>query len=87
VLLNLAIWTVPVLYSINQVPRAALPFYLLNPIVPIITSFRNILLYGNTPDLLSVIQLTIGVFLILGIGLAIFRHYEPRFADEVANTS
>lgn len=84
VFLNLAIWTVPVIYSISQVPHAALSLYLLNPIVPIITSFRDVLLYGNVPTPLRLLQMTVGVLAVLAIGLTIFRHYEPRFADEVA---
>jgi len=84
VFLNLAIWTVPVAYSLALVPRAALPFYLLNPVVPIISSFRDILLYGNVPGPLRFVQMVLGLAIVLVIGLFIFRHYEPQFADEVA---
>ena len=84
VFLSLAIWAVPVVYSLAQVPRAALPFYLLNPIVPIISSFRDVLLYGNLPGTFRLLQLTLSMFVVFAIGLIIFRHYEPHFADEVA---
>jgi lipopolysaccharide transport system permease protein len=84
VFLNLAIWAAPIMYSLAQIPQAVQPIYTLNPIVPIVTSFRDVLLYGQLPGSISGLQLIINLIVVLLGGLAVFRHFEPRFADEVA---
>jgi ABC-type polysaccharide/polyol phosphate export permease len=84
VFLNLAMWSVPVVYSLTQVPHRFLTYYLLNPMVPMITTFRDILLYGNLPGFLRLTQMLVALIAVWGTGLIVFRHYEPRFADEVA---
>lgn len=84
VFLNIGIWAAPVMYSLNQLPKRWLPFYGLNPIVPMILSFQNVMLYATFPRPLTLVQMTINLLAALGIGIALFKHFEPRFADEVA---
>ena len=84
VFLNLAFWSAPMVYSLNMIPTGWLPIYRLNPLVPMILSFQNVLLYATLPGPLMLAQMTISLLAALGIGIAIFKHFEPRFADEVA---
>lgn len=84
VVLNLLVWAAPIMYPLSFVPKNFLPSYLLNPIVPLITSFREVLLYGQFPSSLTLLQMALGLSVVVVIGTFVFRHFEPRFADEVA---
>ena len=73
----------PIIYPASLVPERFRPLYALNPMVGLITSYRNILLKGLEPEWN---QLWIGVLssllLIVG-GYLLFKKVEPSFADMI----
>jgi len=83
VIVQLAFFICPVMYSLAIIPAQYLPYYTLNPVTIVMTSFRDIFLYGTFPDLLSLLilcGLTIGILI---IGTLIFSRLERRFAEEL----
>ena len=83
VFLNLAIWAAPIMYSLEMVPQTFLRIYRLNPLVPIVTSFRDVLMQGTLPTPMTLLQLGITLLVVSIVGRTIFGHFEPRFADEL----
>lgn len=73
----------PVLYSLDQVPAEILPVFMLNPMTPIITAYRDILYYGQPPRLETLIQaMVLGIILLIA-GNLIFAKLKRHFAEEM----
>jgi lipopolysaccharide transport system permease protein len=81
--LGLQIWMylTPIIYPITSVPERFLPIYMLNPMAGIITSYRQIILYGQPPswNYLGISAVEAVVMLILGY--LVFKRLEISFAD------
>ncbi|MCC8050011.1 MAG: ABC transporter permease [Clostridiales bacterium] len=73
----------PVMYSVDMVPESVMPIFLVNPMTPIITAYRDVLYYQQAPQLT-----TLGHALLLGIvfllfGWFLFGRLERHFAEEL----
>jgi len=82
ILLQLGFFATPIAYGIDTIAEPYRPLYaLLNPMAPVIDSYRQTVLYGNAPDwgLLGCGALSTAV-LLLG-ALKLFRRLEMGFAD------
>ena len=71
----------PVVYGIDFVPDAWHKWYLLNPMAPLVLSYRDILYYQRAPQL-RYLALAGGIsLLILCIGYLTFEKLQRRFAE------
>ena len=76
------IWiTSPVFYPPDIVPEAVQPFININPLVPIIQSFRQISLQGRFPDLIYLLHGFLSGIIILTLGWLFFRRVKSAFMD------
>lgn len=73
----------PILYPISMVPENWRSWYLLNPMAGIITSYRELLLEGVVPGLLTILVTCGLTFTICLVGVVVFRQQEAFFADQV----
>ena len=77
------IYLTPVLYPISMVPRRYLPLFMLNPMTPVITAYRDILYAAEAPELSTLLHsLAMGV-LVLGVGWYVFEKLQRGFAEEL----
>ena len=83
ILLQLWMYLTPVLYSIKMIPDKFAKFFYLNPMVPIINAYRDILYYKQMPDFKSLSVLFIIGIIGTIIGYKIFKKFEKRFAEEL----
>jgi len=73
----------PVVYGIDFVPESWKSWYLLNPMAPLILSYRDILYYRKAPQL-PLLGLAFAVSLaVLVTGALIFSRLQRRFAEEL----
>lgn len=73
----------PVMYPETLVPEKYMTYFLLNPMTPIIMSYRDILYYGRTPEyatLFSALAFSISIFF---IGFFVFEKLKRNFAEEL----
>ncbi len=76
------VWiTSPIFYPIEIVPVRVRPFLALNPLVPIISSLRQIALTHNAPDLILIGWSLLTGVVTLAIGLAVFHALRKEFMD------
>lgn len=73
----------PVLYSTSQIPEKLRKFFLLNPMTPIITAYRDILYYGTAPQLSTLLHALIFGIVVLILGMIIFRRLQRHFVEEL----
>ena len=78
VVLTAWMYFTPIFYPVDILPRYAMTLMRFNPLYHYIQMFRQIVLYGQVPELHS--HLTcIGISLLfLAVGLAIFKKYQDR---------
>ena len=73
----------PIIYDIGRVPARYLPLYQLNPMVSIVTAYRDILYTGGVPKLETLgTALGMGV-LFLVLGFLIFGKLKRRFSEVI----
>lgn len=81
-LLTFLLWiSSPVFYPAEIVPEAVRKFLILNPLLPIIESIRQISLSGNLPDLFLVFHAFISGLIVLAIGIVAFSSRQSQFID------
>lgn len=73
----------PVFYSLDMVPHNLRSIYLLNPMVLIITMYRNCLFEGKVSSMINISVVLLVVTITLLFGYFIFRRYESSFAKEI----
>ena len=80
--LNMAwMYLSPVVYGISYVPESWRRIYMLNPMTPLLLSYRDILYYKTAPDGMHLL-LSLGMsLLVLCIGMLLFGKLQRRFAE------
>lgn len=77
------LYATPICYPETMVPEKYLSLYRLNPVTPVVNAYRDVLYYGKTPDLTTLLLATgIGLITIL-LGVLIFGKLQRRFAEEL----
>ena len=57
--------------------------YLFNPMVHVVTAYRNVLYDGRMPGLMSMVYLVLCSVVVLGLGWTFFRKVEGRMVEEL----
>lgn len=83
-IIQILFYATPILYSMDMFAGSKIGAIIqLNPLTPIINSYRNILYWGVAPQFKSLLYVLIGSLLLCCIGLKIFRKLSKGFAEEV----
>jgi len=82
-LIQLWMYGTPIVYPLSQIPKWLLPYYVLNPMVAIVESFRYAFL-GTSAIKISYIAISWCVtLLLLFLGIILFSRIEKTFMDTV----
>jgi len=81
VILQIAFYLSPILYRVDSIPERFQAIVLINPLVPIIGAYRDIMLYHLPPDLLSLCYPLVMGCTLLYLGYVFFKANESRLAD------
>lgn len=82
-LLQVWMFSIPVVYSLRSVPVRFRRLYLLDPIAGLIENFRAVLLQGGRPDTTSLALSAAIAFACLVIAYAYFKSSEATMADAI----
>ncbi|MCH5166316.1 MAG: ABC transporter permease [Erysipelotrichales bacterium] len=85
-IIQMLFYGTPILYSLDMFSNAPVVIKTLielNPMATIITSYRDILYWGNMPHLKSILFVILFSLVLCVFGLAIFRKLSKGFAEEV----
>ena len=73
----------PIVYPLDMVPERYITIFMLNPMTPIITAFRDVLYYKKAPDMNTMVMaFAMGISLLI-LGWFLFGKLERRFAEEL----
>ena len=81
--LMLLFYLTPVFYDASTLPPRYQAFYRLNPVFHLVTAYRAILIYGEMPDIPTLLTLGAIVGLFLWLGHKIFTRASYRFVEEL----
>jgi ABC-type polysaccharide/polyol phosphate export permease len=82
IILQLGLFATPIAYGLEQIPANLQPIYcIVNPLAPIIDSYRQTILYGQMPNWYLLGLGTLSTVVLLIGGLKLFRRLEMGFAD------
>jgi lipopolysaccharide transport system permease protein len=82
-LLQVWMFTVPVVYTLEAVPERWRSFYLLDPIAGLIDNFRRVVIGGSAPNFRILAFCAAMVAVTLPIGYAFFKSSEATMADVI----
>ena len=80
---NMLFYATPILYSSDLFPARFKWILNFNPMALIINGYRDILYYQKLPEVMSLMTLFVIAFLLLLLGILIFKKLEKGFAEEV----
>ena len=83
VLLQFFFYLTPIFYELDSIPAKYWYIYGLNPMVHIVTTYRQILMWGVQPDWLALIIITGIILILLPIGYRLFKRQSLRFVEEI----
>jgi lipopolysaccharide transport system permease protein len=83
VVLQLWLYLTPVIYPISMVPERFRSLYMLNPLAGLIDAYRQILVWGQIPNLSSLLPAVIISILIIIGAYIYFKWSEAEFADVI----
>ncbi len=82
--MQMLFYATPIIYSIDIFGDSIVAKIVkLNPMTAIINSYRNVLYWGEMPQIKSLLLVLVGSILLCFIGLQFFRKLSKGFAEEV----
>lgn len=81
VVLQLWFWMTPVVYMANILGNTFRHIIIFNPMFYIVSSYQDILLYGQAPHLIPLVWMVAGSFILLALSLLVFRRAAPEMVD------
>ncbi len=82
-LITMLFYATPVLYTMDMFPARFQKILLLNPLVTIINSYRNIFFYQVMPGIKSLLVIILVGFVLLFVCYKAFKKLEKGFAEEL----
>ena len=83
VVMQFLYWFTPVVYMAHIIPAEFRGWLALNPLVPIVTAYHDVLLYDRIPDAGALLPVTIVAFVLLGVSLLLFRKASAEMVDQL----
>lgn len=83
IVLQIWFYITPIIYSLDQVPAKFRIFYPVNPMAPLIESFRTVTILGKSPDLPQLSLAALNSILVFILGYWFFKSKEKIFADVI----
>ena len=73
----------PIMYPLTIIPAYIMPYYRLNPMTQFIIMYRDVMVTGNLPSLLSIVVVTGFAIAAYLVGSVVFNKLQRRFAEEL----
>jgi lipopolysaccharide transport system permease protein len=83
VVMQFMYWFTPVVYMANIIPEQYRSWLVLNPLIPIITGYQDVLLYNHAPDWYGLFNTSVVAVVLLFLALVLFRKASPEMVDQL----
>jgi lipopolysaccharide transport system permease protein len=82
-MLTVGFFLTPIFFALDQIPDTFKPYFWLNPLVPLLQGYREVLIYGNWPSASVLFGTTIVAALLVVAGWYAFRVASSRYIENV----
>ena len=79
--LRMLVWLTPIIYTFSLIPESAQPWFRLNPMLPYIMSYHDLLYNQQLPSTTSWAFMGLFSFGFLGLGIWVFRKLQAYVED------
>lgn len=76
-------YVTPIIYPVNMIPKEMLPWFSLNPMVPVVIAFQDVLYYQREPKLETLISALLLTLIFLFFGFYVFQKLQRNFVEEL----
>jgi lipopolysaccharide transport system permease protein len=83
IILQLWFWLTPIVWPLTVIPEQFRPWFLLNPMIPIMEGLHHIFLEPGPPDLHGLLASALFALFTLFLGVMMFRRKTKELADEL----
>lgn len=83
VVLQFLFWLTPVVYMVNIIPEKYRAWLVLNPLIPIVTGYQDVLLYNRAPNWAGLGEVAVIAIVSLALSLLVFRKASPEIVDQL----
>ncbi|MEW6372025.1 MAG: ABC transporter permease [Pseudomonadota bacterium] len=83
VLMQFLYWFTPVVYMVHIIPEQYRAWLSLNPLIPLITGYHDVMLYNRTPEWSGLAGTFLIGLVLSGFSLVIFRKASPEMVDQL----
>ena len=80
-LMTMWFFATPIVYPMNAIPTRLVPYFTLNPIMPLINTYRSLLLGDMVPDLWGFLYFAAWSVLLFFLGVKVYKKLSVEFAD------
>lgn len=81
VVMQFLFWLTPIVYMRHIIPEPYRGWLMLNPLVPVVAAYQEILVYGRPPDWFGLGIIGLVAAAALGLALLLFRKASPEMVD------
>jgi ABC-type polysaccharide/polyol phosphate export systems, permease component len=81
VVIQAMFWLTPIVYSLDILPPSSRAWFQLNPLIPLIVSYQNVLVFDKPPEWTSLGWLTVASLIFAGLALVVFRRASAEMVD------
>lgn len=81
VILQALFWLTPIVYHMSILPASTQHWFGMNPLLPLITSYQNVLVFGKPPLWGGLLQTFAISLILLLVALVMFRRAAPEMVD------
>ena len=83
VVMQFLFWFTPIVYTVNIIPEQYRDWLVLNPLIPIVTGYQDVLLYNRAPNWAGLGEVAILAAILLAFSLLLFRKASPEMVDQL----
>lgn len=77
--LRLVFYISPIFYDVSILPETIQKYYMLNPVAIIVQGFRNVIIYGNSPNYIGLLGILIMGLVLFWIGLHLIQKHDKDY--------
>ncbi|WP_122456342.1 ABC transporter permease [Pseudomonas viridiflava] len=81
ILLQVWFWFTPIVYPLNIIPEQFKSVMAFNPMFPLVSAYHDVLVYGRSPDIQSLLVSAAVALCLMLLGLFMFRRAAPEMVD------
>lgn len=81
VVLQAMFWLTPIVYSLSILPERLQPWFRLNPLYPLVSSYQNVLLFDQPPVWSGLYPIIFATAILAFCALVMFRRASPEMVD------